>query len=153
MQGRERKDELDSFLRLLSKNTSQNLVNASNSKGVMGRITGSIYCSPKSTLKADRKISFWEQSQRNDMAEVDSSVLSNEMRSNIQQVPTHARQEAGSFIPPFLNSVAYGEGKPRRLSRNGSLMDTVRPLRKSQKRRKLAQKLLCQIGQKTQSCS
>lgn len=33
MQGRERKDELDSFLRLLSKNASQNLVNASNSEG------------------------------------------------------------------------------------------------------------------------
>lgn len=55
-----RKGGYDAPLRLLSKNLSQTLVNASDSKGKMGKMTGSIHCSPKSKLKTDRKISFWE---------------------------------------------------------------------------------------------
>ena len=42
MQGGEKKDGLDSFLRLLSKNSSETLVNVTNSKGEMGKITGTI---------------------------------------------------------------------------------------------------------------
>ena len=70
----------------------------------MGKITGSIDCSPKSTLKADRKISFWEQSQRNDVAEVDGSVLfkRDEKQHSASANPCPTGGGVLIFIPPFL---------------------------------------------------
>ena len=70
----------------------------------MGKITGSIDCSPKSTLKADRKISFWEQSQRNDVAEVDGSVLfkRDEKQHSASANPRPTGGGVLIFIPPFL---------------------------------------------------
>lgn len=143
-----RKDELDSFLRLLSRTQSQNLVNASNSEGVMGRSTGSIYCSPKSAPKSWQKNFLQEQSQRNDMAEVDSSVLSNEMRSNIQQELTHARSGPSSLL---FSKFCENMGRKTTKTQQKQLWWTLADLRKSQKAEETGPELLCQVGQDTQT--
>lgn len=73
-------------------------------EGGMGKITGSILCPPQSKVKTDRKFSFWEQSQRNDIAEVDCGVFSVTvgMAIKIQEAsPSLTLCEALSFILPL----------------------------------------------------
>ena len=81
-------------------------------EGNNGKNSTFFFCSPKSKLKTDTTFSFWEQSQRNWVAEAEASVLYVTVGGNRHQASTNARSQhrAGPTPQPCSSdSVAYGE--------------------------------------------